>query len=62
MCSKVSSKLWYARITLSLSDIKIKKAMFSYMRVKKQDEDTIRRTLWIGMNGKMYVMMIVVDL
>jgi hypothetical protein len=35
MCSKVSSKVWYARITLSLSDIKIKKAMFNCMWVKK---------------------------
>ena len=31
---------------------KIKKAMFSYLWIKKQDEDMIRRTLLICMNGK----------
>jgi hypothetical protein len=35
-----------------MSDIKIKKAMFSYMRVKIQDENMMRWTLRICMNGK----------
>jgi dolichyl-phosphate-mannose--protein O-mannosyl transferase len=39
-------------MTLILSDVMIKKAMFSYMRVKKQDENMMRWTLQICTNGK----------
>jgi hypothetical protein len=52
MCSKVGSKSGCTKITLSISDIKVKKVMFSHMWVKKQDEDMIRQIFWICMNRK----------